>query len=31
LRVSYGALQPETVVEGIDRLVAGLRAILNRD
>lgn len=30
LRVSYGALQPETVVEGIDRLVTGLRAILNQ-
>lgn len=29
LRVSYGALQPETVVEGIDRLVTGLKAILN--
>jgi aspartate/methionine/tyrosine aminotransferase len=28
LRVSYGALQPETVVEGIERLVTGLRAIL---
>jgi len=30
LRVSYGALQPETVVEGIERLVTGLRAILQR-
>jgi aspartate/methionine/tyrosine aminotransferase len=30
LRVSYGALQPETVVEGIDRLVHGLKVILNR-
>lgn len=27
LRVSYGALDPETVVEGVDRLVRGLRAI----
>jgi aspartate/methionine/tyrosine aminotransferase len=27
LRVSYGALAPDTVAEGIDRLVAGLRAI----
>ena len=28
LRVSFGALAPETVVEGLDRLVAGLRAIV---
>jgi len=28
LRVSYGALQKETVVEGLGRLVAGLSAIL---
>jgi aspartate/methionine/tyrosine aminotransferase len=28
LRVSYGALQKETVVEGLGRLVAGLQAIL---
>ena len=28
LRVSYGALQKETVVEGLGRLVAGLKAIL---
>ncbi|HEY8548770.1 MAG TPA: pyridoxal phosphate-dependent aminotransferase [Vicinamibacterales bacterium] len=28
LRVSYGALAPETVAEGIDRLVTGLRALL---
>ena len=27
LRVSYGALQPETAIEGIGRLVRGLRAI----
>lgn len=28
LRVSYGALQKETVVEGLGRLVSGLRAII---
>jgi aspartate/methionine/tyrosine aminotransferase len=28
LRISYGALAPDTVAEGIDRLVAGLDAIL---
>jgi aspartate/methionine/tyrosine aminotransferase len=28
LRVAYGALQEETVAEGIGRLVSGLRAIL---
>jgi hypothetical protein len=28
LRVSSGALQKETVVEGLGRLVAGLQAIL---
>ncbi len=27
LRVAFGALQPETVADGIDRLVEGLRAI----
>jgi aspartate/methionine/tyrosine aminotransferase len=27
-RVAYGALQKETVAEGIGRLVTGLRAIL---
>ena len=27
-RVAYGALQKETVAEGIGRLVAGLRAIV---
>jgi hypothetical protein len=27
-RVAYGALQKDTVAEGIGRLVAGLRAIL---
>jgi aspartate/methionine/tyrosine aminotransferase len=28
-RVAYGALQKETVAEGIGRLVTGLRAILS--
>jgi aspartate/methionine/tyrosine aminotransferase len=28
LRVAYGALQPETAIEGIDRLVRGLRALV---
>ena len=28
-RVAYGALQRETVAEGIGRLVTGLRAILH--
>ena len=28
-RVAYGALQKETVAEGIGRLVRGLRAILS--
>jgi len=28
LRIAYGSLRKETVVEGIDRLVTGLRAIL---
>jgi len=28
LRISYGALAPDTVAEGIDRLIAGLGAIL---
>ena len=28
LRLSYGALEPRTAVEGMDRLVKGLRAIL---
>jgi aspartate/methionine/tyrosine aminotransferase len=27
LRVAYGALQPETAVEGVGRLVAGVRAL----
>ena len=27
VRVSYGALQPETAIEGVGRLVRGLRAI----
>jgi aspartate/methionine/tyrosine aminotransferase len=27
LRISYGALAPDTVAEGVDRLVAGLRAL----
>ena len=27
LRVSYGALEPDTVVEGIDRLIVGLKAL----
>jgi aspartate/methionine/tyrosine aminotransferase len=27
LRISYGALAPDTVAEGIDRLVAGVRRI----
>ena len=30
LRIAYGSLREETVVEGIDRLVNGLRAILGR-
>ena len=29
LRVAYGALQKETVAEGIGRLVCGLKAIIN--
>lgn len=28
LRIAYGALQPETVAEGMDRLVSGLKCIL---
>ena len=28
LRISYGALQPETAIEGVGRLVRGLRAIV---
>lgn len=28
LRIAYGALQPDTVAEGMDRLVSGLRCIL---
>jgi aspartate/methionine/tyrosine aminotransferase len=28
LRVSYGALEPSTVAQGLDRLVSGLRAIV---
>lgn len=31
LRVAYGALEQETVVEGIERLVQGLSAILLDD
>jgi aspartate/methionine/tyrosine aminotransferase len=27
-RVAYGALEPDTVAEGIGRLVKGLRALL---
>ena len=30
LRIAYGSLREETVVEGIDRLITGLRAILDR-
>ena len=30
LRVSYGALRPETALEGVGRLVRGLRAIVRR-
>jgi len=30
LRVAYGALQPETVAEGVGRLARGIRKILNR-
>jgi aspartate/methionine/tyrosine aminotransferase len=30
LRVAYGALQKETVAEGVGRLVRGIKAILNR-
>jgi len=30
LRLSYGALAPDTVAEGIDRLVAGLGTILRK-
>ena len=30
LRVAYGALQPETVIEGMGRLVAGMRAIVGK-
>ena len=30
LRVSYGALQPETAIEGIGRLVKGLKAIVKQ-
>jgi len=29
LRVAYGALQPETVAEGVGRLARGIRAVLN--
>ena len=28
IRVSYGALQPETAIEGVGRLVRGLRAVV---
>jgi aspartate/methionine/tyrosine aminotransferase len=30
VRISYGALQPETAIEGVGRLVRGLRAITRR-
>lgn len=30
VRVSYGALQPETAIEGVGRLVRGLKAIVKR-
>jgi aspartate/methionine/tyrosine aminotransferase len=30
LRVSYGSLQPETAIEGVGRLVRGLKAIVKR-
>ena len=30
IRVSYGALQPETAIEGVGRLVRGLRAVVGR-
>ena len=30
LRIAYGSLKEETVVEGVDRLVKGLRSILSR-
>ncbi|QYO65176.1 hypothetical protein [Leptolyngbya sp. 7M] len=30
LRVAYGALQPDTVAEGMGRLVQGLRAIVTK-
>ena len=30
LRIAYGALQKETVSEGIDRLIEGLKQILSR-
>ena len=30
VRVSYGALQPETAIEGVGRLVRGLKAIVRR-
>jgi aspartate/methionine/tyrosine aminotransferase len=31
LRVAYGALQKETVAEGIERLVRGLQTILGAE
>ena len=31
LRISYGALAPDTVDEGMERLVAGIKAIVGRD
>jgi hypothetical protein len=31
LRVAYGALQKETVAEGIERLVGGLNTILGSE
>jgi aspartate/methionine/tyrosine aminotransferase len=30
LRIAYGALQPQSAVEGIGRLVSGLRALRQR-
>jgi aspartate/methionine/tyrosine aminotransferase len=30
LRIAYGSLKLETAIEGVDRLIEGLRAILGR-
>jgi aspartate/methionine/tyrosine aminotransferase len=30
LRIAYGSLKMETAAEGVDRLIAGLRAILGK-